>query len=82
MWTKLSLAARVRSLRTPEEERQDARWVTGNEAIRVAAEGAAKMAEDVEKMEADEGGWYEATEEAPAPDPGRNAARLAFHHAT
>jgi hypothetical protein len=25
------------------------------------------------------GGWYEAAEEAPSPDPGRNAARLAFH---
>jgi hypothetical protein len=40
-------------------------------------------------MEADGGDWYEtaddwyeAAEEAPAPDPVRNAARLAFQHAT
>jgi hypothetical protein len=32
-------------------------------------------------MEADGGGWYEAVEEAPAPDPGRNATWLVFHHA-
>nr|XP_051190171.1 uncharacterized protein LOC127303484 [Lolium perenne] len=50
-------------------------------AIRVAAEGAEKGAEDAEKMEANGGGWYEAAEEAPAPDPRRNTARLAFHHA-
>jgi hypothetical protein len=89
MWTKLSLAARVRSLRTPEEERQDARWVANDEAIRVAAERVAKEAEDEEKMEADVGdryeatdGWYGAAEDAPAPDLGRNAAWLAFHHAS
>jgi hypothetical protein len=32
-------------------------------------------------MEANRGGWYESAEEAPAPDPRRNTARLAFHHA-
>jgi hypothetical protein len=59
-----------------------------DEAISVAAEGAAKEAEDADKMEVDGGGWDEAAdgwygvvEEASASGPGRNAARLAFHHA-
>jgi hypothetical protein len=38
-WAKLSHAARARFPWTPEEERQDARWVADDEAIRITAEG-------------------------------------------
>ncbi|KAK1678115.1 hypothetical protein QYE76_038963 [Lolium multiflorum] len=68
-WAKLSLAARARFPRT-EEERADSRWVADDEALRVAAEAAAKKAGDAEMAEAAaEGwhetadGWYEAAEE-------------------
>jgi hypothetical protein len=37
-WAKLSLTTRARFPRTPEEERQDGRWVVDDEVIRVAAE--------------------------------------------
>ncbi|KAK1632493.1 hypothetical protein QYE76_006808 [Lolium multiflorum] len=72
-WAKLSLAARARFPRTEEEERADSQWVTDNEALRVAAEAAAKKAGDAEMVEAAaEGwhetadGWYEAAEEGTA----------------
>ncbi|KAK1628251.1 hypothetical protein QYE76_002566 [Lolium multiflorum] len=72
-WAKLSLAARARFPRTAEEERADSRWVADDEALRVAAEAAAKKAGDAEMAEAAaEGwhetadGWYEAAEEGAA----------------
>ncbi|KAK1648232.1 hypothetical protein QYE76_066037 [Lolium multiflorum] len=67
------LAARARFPRTEEEERADARWVADDEALRVAAEAAAKKEEEAEMVEAaadgwheTANGWYEAAEEGAA----------------
>jgi hypothetical protein len=72
-WAKLSLAARARFPRTEEEERADARWVADDDALRVAAEAAAKKEGDAEMVEAaadgwheTADGWYEAAEEGAA----------------
>ncbi|KAK1664948.1 hypothetical protein QYE76_053107 [Lolium multiflorum] len=50
-WAKLSLAACARFPQTVKEERSDVCWVADDEEIRVAAEGAAKKAEDAKQME-------------------------------
>jgi hypothetical protein len=59
-WAKLSLAVRARFPRTGEKNRQDARWVADDEAIRVGAEGTVKKAKDAELVEAAADGWHEA----------------------